>query len=100
MSDRIGSIEVGKRADLVLLDLARPHLVPCHDLAATLVFQANGSEVSDVFVDGRQVVAAGRPTFLSAAEQAELLADAGRRSTVLLAGARVAATRSWRRSGR
>jgi atrazine chlorohydrolase/5-methylthioadenosine/S-adenosylhomocysteine deaminase/melamine deaminase len=100
MSDRIGSIEVGKRADLVLLDLARPNLVPCHNLAATLVFQANGSEVSDVFVDGRQVVAAGRPTFLSAAEQAELLADAGRRSTVLLAGARVAATRSWRRSGR
>jgi atrazine chlorohydrolase/5-methylthioadenosine/S-adenosylhomocysteine deaminase/melamine deaminase len=100
MADRVGSIEPGKRADLVLVDLARPNLVPCHDLAATLVFQATGSEVTDVFVDGRQVLADGRPTFLTAAEERELLSDAARRSSALLASAHVAAIRPWRTRGR
>ena len=34
LGDEIGSVEVGKRADLVLVDLAAPHLTPVHDVAA------------------------------------------------------------------
>jgi len=52
-ADEIGSIEVGKKADLVLIDLDRPHLYPQHSVASVLVYQANGSEVDSVMVDGR-----------------------------------------------
>jgi len=60
----IGSVEVGKRADLVLLDLSAPHLTPVHDVAALLVFAAGRGDVTDVLVDGRVVVRDRRSTLL------------------------------------
>ena len=62
MADQIGSLEVGKKADLVLLDFARPHLYPRHSVSSAIVYQANGSEVDTVVVDGRVLVAAGELT--------------------------------------
>lgn len=64
MGDLIGSLEVGKRADLVLLDLDAPHLTPVHDVAALLVFAAGRGDVTDVLVDGRPVVRDRRSTML------------------------------------
>ena len=49
----IGTIEVGKKADLIVIDLDRPHLVPLYHPASTLVYAANGSDVRDVIVNGR-----------------------------------------------
>lgn len=62
LDDRIGSIEAGKRADLVVFDFRRPHLVPCLDPVGNLVHVAQGRDVEHVWVDGVQVVASGRPT--------------------------------------
>jgi 5-methylthioadenosine/S-adenosylhomocysteine deaminase len=56
MASSIGSLEVGKRADIIAIDLDSPHLIPIHNLFAQLVFAAGRSDVSDVFVDGEQVV--------------------------------------------
>lgn len=56
MADSIGSLEVGKRADIISVELNSPHLIPIHNLFAQLVFAAGRSDVSDVFVDGEQVV--------------------------------------------
>ncbi len=64
LGDRIGSIEVGKRADLTLLDLDAPHLTPIHDVPALLVFAAGRGDVTDVFVDGRQVIADRHSTLI------------------------------------
>ncbi len=61
-SDRIGSIEVGKEADIVLFDTARPEWQPLINPVANLVYSATGSSVRDVFVAGEQVVAEGRLT--------------------------------------
>ena len=52
----VGSLEVGKRADVVLLDLDQPHLTPVHDVPALLVHAAGRGDVTDVLVDGRIVV--------------------------------------------
>lgn len=52
----IGSIEVGKKADLVLHDTNRPEWRPLHNVANQLVWSADGRGVHTVFVDGRQVV--------------------------------------------
>ena len=67
LGDHLGSVEVGKRADLVLLDLAAPHLTPVHDVAALLVFAAGRGDVTDVLVDGRPVVRDRRSTRLDTA---------------------------------
>ena len=62
LGDQIGSVEVGKRADLVLLDLQAPHLTPVHDVEALLVFAAGRGDVTDVLVDGEPVVRGRRST--------------------------------------
>lgn len=62
IADLVGSIEIGKRADLIALDLDAPHLVPIHDPYAQLVFAAGRSDVSDVWVDGRAVISNKRST--------------------------------------
>ncbi|MEO7267697.1 MAG: amidohydrolase [Knoellia sp.] len=62
MDHLIGSLEVGKRADIVLLDLDQPHLTPVHDVPALLVHAAGRGDVTDVLVDGRIVVSEHRST--------------------------------------
>jgi len=49
----VGSLEVGKRADLILVDFNKPHLTPRHNLYANLVYSARGSDVDTVIVDGK-----------------------------------------------
>lgn len=62
MDHLIGSLEVGKRADVVLLDLDQPHLTPVHDVPALLVHAAGRGDVSHVLVDGIIVVSEHRST--------------------------------------
>ncbi len=62
MADRIGSIEVGKEADVVLFDTKRPEWQPLINPVANLVYSATGDSVRDVFVAGEQVVADGTLT--------------------------------------
>jgi 5-methylthioadenosine/S-adenosylhomocysteine deaminase len=49
----IGSLEVGKKADLILVNMEKPHLTPTHDVYANLVYSARGSDVDTVIVDGK-----------------------------------------------
>jgi len=52
----IGSIEVGKRADVIVVDRDRPHLAPGPDPYSTLVYAARGSDVRTTIVDGEPLV--------------------------------------------
>src|SRR4051812_40951731 len=52
----LGSVETGKRADLITVDLFQPHLYPADMLIYRLVYNATGSDVSDVAVGGRLVM--------------------------------------------
>lgn len=52
LEKEIGSIEVGKKADLAILDLNNPSLMPKNNLLAGLSYSANGSEVDTVIIDG------------------------------------------------
>jgi 5-methylthioadenosine/S-adenosylhomocysteine deaminase len=60
LADRIGSLEIGKEADIVLFDTRRPEWQPLFNPVANLVYSATGDSVRDVFVAGEQVVSAGR----------------------------------------
>ena len=61
-ADELGSIEVGKRADIVVHDAARPEAHPAVDPIANLVFSGQSRTVGTVIVDGQVVVESGRPT--------------------------------------
>ncbi len=52
----IGSLEVGKKADIILVDLEKPHLTPIHDPYASIVYSASGSDVDTVIIDGEVVM--------------------------------------------
>jgi len=51
-----GSIEVGKRADLITVDARQPHLTPLLDPEKALVYSARGGDVRDAMIDGRVVM--------------------------------------------
>jgi 5-methylthioadenosine/S-adenosylhomocysteine deaminase len=56
MEAELGSIEVGKRADLIVVDRGRPHLAPDRDAWSTLAYAARGTDVRLTMVDGEVLV--------------------------------------------
>lgn len=56
MEDRIGSIEPGKRADLIAVRLDAPHAAPLFDIYSQLVYAVKGSDVTHVMVNGKLLV--------------------------------------------
>jgi 5-methylthioadenosine/S-adenosylhomocysteine deaminase len=60
LEDRIGSLEIGKRADLAVVGLSEPRLHPLFDPISHLVYAAKGADVRHVIVDGRVVVQDGQ----------------------------------------
>jgi len=56
IDDRTGSLEVGKDADIITIDLRQPHLTPALDVPAALVYSAKGGDVRDVFIAGTEVM--------------------------------------------
>ncbi len=54
--DEIGSIEAGKKADLILIDMDKPHLYPRHNIISALAYSVQGSDVDTVIVDGNIIM--------------------------------------------
>ncbi|MEW2395360.1 amidohydrolase [Streptomyces sp. NPDC046862] len=73
LQDRIGALEPGMRADIVLTDLSGTHCRPLHDPRAALVYSARASDVRTVIVDGRVLMRDGE---LLTVDEGELLAGA------------------------
>jgi len=68
MDKEIGSIEPGKRADLITVSTLAPHATPAHDPYSLLVYSLKAADVQDVVVEGRTIVRARTPLTLNAAE--------------------------------
>ncbi len=56
LADRIGSLEIGKQADIILLDTRSPHLTPMYHPESHIVYAAGGADVRHVLVAGKPVV--------------------------------------------
>ena len=56
LDNEIGTIEVGKKADIILIDNNKTHLYPENDICANLVYSANGADVDTVIIDGKIVM--------------------------------------------
>ena len=68
LSDQIGSIEVGKKADLILLDGLSPHVAPSPDPFSAVVYAGGADDVRLTMVDGEILVREGIAVHLDAAE--------------------------------
>jgi 5-methylthioadenosine/S-adenosylhomocysteine deaminase len=66
LHNEVGTLEEGKKADIVLIDFAKPHLTPRHNVVSHLVYAANSADVDTVLVDGRVLVRHGQWTQLDA----------------------------------
>jgi len=60
LDDKIGSLETGKQADIIVLDLQKPGLLPSYDIYSTLVYNTGGDDVVDSIINGKIVMENGR----------------------------------------
>lgn len=84
LDDRIGSLEAGKRADLILVDTRAPHLTPAFMPVHRLVHEATGGDVTTVIVDGRILMEDRR---VLSVDEGRVLADAEAEAAALIARA-------------
>jgi 5-methylthioadenosine/S-adenosylhomocysteine deaminase len=82
----LGSLQVGKKADMVIVDLRKPHLVPLKSVETNLVYSAQPSDVDTVIVNGEIVVKDGMVTTVN--------------ESTILEKAQTAAQDWWKRSGK
>jgi cytosine/adenosine deaminase-related metal-dependent hydrolase len=95
LESEIGSIEVGKRADFIVIDIDKPHFIPAPDPVSAIVYCATGADVDTVVIDG-QVVMRGREV-LTLDEQ-RILRVARSRASDLYARAGVSEFSRWVRA--
>ncbi len=82
LQEEIGSLEAGKKADLITVDMKKPHLTPIRNVVSHLVYSSLGSDVDTVVVDGK-VLMQGRK--LITLNETKVLERAQRTSDDLLA---------------
>ena len=92
MADRIGSLEVGKQADIVVHDASGDNWTPRGDVAMQLVWGTDGRSVRDVFVAGRTVIRDGRCVTV---DVGELRLEAQHRQRSLLDRAGITVPHVW-----
>ena len=83
LADRVGTLEPGKRADFIAVDVSNSHVQPFEDVYSALVYSVKASDVTDVWVEGKRLLANRRPVTLDAArilQAARSRRDAVRRS--------------------
>lgn len=73
LDKEIGSIEAGKKADIILVDFGKVELVPSYDIYSSLVYNTDGSDVTDSIIDGKIVMRNGKLTNLSEREITKII---------------------------
>jgi len=68
MEDRIGTLEAGKRADVVIIDLQQPKVQPVYAVESAIVYAASGSSVVTTIVDGKVLFRGGKVLTVDEAE--------------------------------
>lgn len=86
LDSEIGSIEVGKRADVIMVDLARLHSTPASDVISALVYSAQPDDVRTTIIDGRVLMRDGDLTSLA---ESSVIENANREAEALRARAKI-----------
>src|SRR5436305_7060671 len=89
LEKEIGSLEVGKRVDMLVVDVSESHAAPTGDVVSALVYSAQASDVRATIIDGQVVM---RDRELSTLSESTVLADANREAEALFSRAGVVRT--------
>jgi len=89
LGDKVGSLEPGKKADVILLDLKVPHMTPIihnpmNNIASNIVYSARGDEVTDVIVNGDHII---ENKVVKTMDEAKVIADAQQAAIEIADGA-------------
>jgi cytosine/adenosine deaminase-related metal-dependent hydrolase len=80
LESEIGSLEVGKRADMIVVDLERLHSTPAPDIISALVYSAQPDDVRTTIIDGRVLM---RDRELTTVKETEVIENANREAAAL-----------------
>ncbi|MCD4802630.1 MAG: amidohydrolase [Anaerolineales bacterium] len=72
LENDLGSLEKGKKADLVIINFDKPHLTPVHNPAANLIYSSGKSDVETVFINGKLQLENGQ---LTAIDEEQIMAE-------------------------
>jgi cytosine/adenosine deaminase-related metal-dependent hydrolase len=92
LQDQIGSIEPGKKADLVLVSMNRPHLTPAYNPVSHLVYSAEGTDVDSVIIDGEIIM---QDRAVKTLDEGRILKEAGERGVKLLERTGITIAPKW-----
>ncbi|MGA2973349.1 MAG: amidohydrolase [Candidatus Bathyarchaeia archaeon] len=92
LQDQIGSIETGKKADLVIVNMQKPHLTPTFNPVSHLVYAAEGSDVETTIIDGKIVM---ENRVVKSLNEEKIIRDANEHATKLLKRAEIDITPKW-----
>lgn len=84
LDKEIGSLEIGKRADVIVVDLNRPHTSPASDVVSALVYSAQPADVRATIIDGRVMMREGKLVTL---DETSVIEAANREAAALAARA-------------
>jgi 5-methylthioadenosine/S-adenosylhomocysteine deaminase len=87
LANEIGSLEVGKRADVAVVRLGQVHTTPETEVVSSLVYAATASDVENVIIDGQEVM---RDRTLLTLDEAEVIAEANAQAELLMSRAGLA----------
>ncbi|MBB3067086.1 5-methylthioadenosine/S-adenosylhomocysteine deaminase [Paenibacillus baekrokdamisoli] len=83
IDDQVGTLEVGKKADVILVDMKKPHLQPIHNIESLLAYSANGADVDTTIVNGRMLM---KHRQLLTIDEEELYSQVAARATRIVDG--------------
>ena len=74
LQDLIGTLQPGKRADIIVVDMSRPHMQPVHNPISQLIYAAHADDVKVTVVEGQIVMRDGQVLLV---DEEEVIARAG-----------------------
>lgn len=92
LHDEIGSLEAGKKADIILFDRNRPEWVPMLNVVRSLVYSADGKSVDTVIIDGQIVMEEGK---LTKVDEGAVYKEAQRRAEEIISRTNLVAPSRW-----
>ncbi|MFW9925122.1 MAG: amidohydrolase family protein [Candidatus Thorarchaeota archaeon] len=97
LENKIGSLEIGKQADIITIDFNKPNLTPIierpfHNFIPNIIYSATGYEVNDVIINGKLILADGKFTEIN---EQEIITNANKRAQQIFDEA----TDDWKKAG-
>ncbi|WP_199615082.1 amidohydrolase [Paenibacillus alkalitolerans] len=83
IDSEVGTLEPGKKADIILIDMRKPHLQPVHDIHSLLAYSVNGADVDTTIVNGKVLM---KHRQLITIDEEELLREVSTRAKRIVEG--------------